>query len=38
VVFEGFAIEDIDVASDMAQLMTTLGHDRFAVIGHDRGS
>ena len=26
------------VASGMAQLMTTLGHDRFTVIGHDRGS
>jgi haloacetate dehalogenase len=26
------------VAGDMAQLMTTLGHDRFHLVGHDRGS
>ncbi|MDP3949896.1 alpha/beta fold hydrolase [Microbacterium sp.] len=26
------------VANDMVQLMTTLGHDRFHVVGHDRGS
>ncbi|MDQ1582242.1 MAG: haloacetate dehalogenase [Microbacteriaceae bacterium] len=26
------------VARDMAQLMTWLGHERFAVVGHDRGS
>jgi haloacetate dehalogenase len=26
------------VAADMAQLMTTLGHDRFHLVGHDRGS
>ncbi|MCR2763894.1 alpha/beta hydrolase [Microbacterium sp. zg.B48] len=26
------------VAGDMAQLMSALGHDRFHVIGHDRGS
>lgn len=26
------------VADDMATVMTHLGHDRFAVIGHDRGS
>ncbi len=26
------------VAGDMAQLMTRLGHDRFSVVGHDRGS
>jgi haloacetate dehalogenase len=26
------------LATDLAQLMTTLGHDRFHLIGHDRGS
>lgn len=26
------------VAGDMAQLMTMLGHDRFHLVGHDRGS
>ncbi|MEU4392511.1 alpha/beta hydrolase [Kribbella sp. NPDC023855] len=26
------------MAADVAQLMTTLGHDEFAVAGHDRGS
>lgn len=26
------------VAGDMAQLMTLLGHDRFHLVGHDRGS
>lgn len=26
------------VAGDMAQLMTRLSHDRFSVVGHDRGS
>jgi haloacetate dehalogenase len=26
------------VASEMAELMSTLGHERFSVIGHDRGS
>lgn len=26
------------VANDMAQLMTLLGHDRFHLVGHDRGS
>lgn len=26
------------VAADMAQVMTALGHDRFGVAGHDRGS
>ncbi|HEX3197248.1 MAG TPA: alpha/beta hydrolase [Propionibacteriaceae bacterium] len=26
------------VADDLAKLMTQLGHDQFAVIGHDRGS
>jgi haloacetate dehalogenase len=26
------------MASDIARLMTELGHDRFAVVGHDRGS
>jgi haloacetate dehalogenase len=26
------------VAADMAQVMTALGHDRFALAGHDRGS
>jgi haloacetate dehalogenase len=26
------------VADDLAQLMTRLGHARFAVVGHDRGS
>jgi haloacetate dehalogenase len=26
------------VAKDMAQLMTALGHDRFHLVGHDRGS
>jgi haloacetate dehalogenase len=26
------------VADDLAKLMTQLGHDQFAVVGHDRGS
>lgn len=26
------------VAADLARLMTTLGHRRFAVVGHDRGA
>jgi haloacetate dehalogenase len=26
------------MAADIATLMTHLGHDRFAVVGHDRGS
>jgi haloacetate dehalogenase len=26
------------VADDLAELMTQLGHDQFAVVGHDRGS
>jgi haloacetate dehalogenase len=26
------------MAGDVAALMTTLGHDRFAVVGHDRGA
>lgn len=26
------------MATDVAGLMTALGHDRFAVVGHDRGS
>ena len=26
------------MAHDMAELMTTLGHDRFAVLSHDRGA
>ncbi len=26
------------MANDIAQLMTALGHERFAVVGHDRGS
>jgi haloacetate dehalogenase len=26
------------IALDMAQLMTQLGHEQFAVVGHDRGS
>jgi len=26
------------VAADMAQLMTSLGHERFHLVGHDRGS
>ena len=25
------------MAQDMAQLMSQLGHDRFALVGHDRG-
>ena len=25
------------MASDVLALMTQLGHDRFAVVGHDRG-
>lgn len=26
------------MAADMVSLMRGLGHDRFAVVGHDRGS
>lgn len=29
---------DRTMASDIASLMTHLGHERFAVVGHDRGS
>jgi haloacetate dehalogenase len=29
---------DRSMASDVLQLMTALGHERFAVVGHDRGS
>lgn len=29
---------DRAMASDVARLMTQLGHERFAVVGHDRGS
>lgn len=32
------AYSDRAMAGDIAQLMTNLGHERFAVVGHDRGS
>jgi haloacetate dehalogenase len=33
---EGFSKREM--ASDLVELMSALGHDRFAVVGHDRGA
>lgn len=35
--FDGFQLERVDVG-DVVALMRHLGHDRFSVVGHDRGA
>ena len=35
---ENFAYSKRAMAGDMRQLMASLGHRRFAVVGHDRGA